>query len=507
MTERFKIAYIGAGSFRFSTVFFRDIARAAGSELPPVEVGLCDIDEKSLKINEIYFRRIARKAKRKIGADIRIQASVNRRDVLENADFVYKSISVGIQESEFFDIYLPLKFGIPQNTGDTVGPGGLFRALRTNAVSAAIAEDIKELCPKAPILSYTNPQATIVLAARRVAPDIQFIGLCHELFGGLKTLHKWATKFHDFNIPNWEDLEVEYGGVNHFAWFTKLEYNGQDLYPVLQQDARKLVLKKFSRPFNFYLLDKHSYFPYPGSRHVAEFIPEYYNYFNHVIQCPYWHFPKIRNVIGLAKLRRIAYALIKAVNRGLFWVPGPAHSGEKAMDMTIDWWKKRENVYVVNIPNTHPDYNKIIPELPDECIVEVPAFFKNGKIMPVKTIHLPRNIADLVRPHAEQQKLTVDAALGDSLDLVIKAMLHDPMCAWIEDDDRIEYLTKIMLYHERKWMPEKWRSWIPKKDELQESKWWVSEKDLSLKNKNYLKKKFPVDQRLKSKAFFWKDLA
>ncbi len=498
--ERFKLAYIGAGSFRFSLGFFRNIINA--TELLPMEVALCDVNEKSLKIMTKILKRMVKKGSKKIGYDeneIKVTSSSNRRHVLENADFVYKSISVGIQAAEWYDNYLPIKFGIPQNTGDTVGPGGLFRGLRTNPVVAEIAKDMKELCPNAPLLNYTNPQATIVMAAKTVAPDIEYIGLCHELFGGLNAMHKFANKMMSLNVPSRWDFDVEYAGVNHFAWFTKVEYGGQDLYPALREKAMDAMYKNIGgRGFNFYLLDKHNWFPYPGSRHVAEFLPDYYNYFNHEIQCPHWSFPVIRNVWGLGFNRRTSYWGFKAMAKGIAPVPGPRKKGEHAMEMTLDWRDNNPKQHVVNLMN-----NGTVPELPDDCVVEVPGRFKDGKMVPVGTVHLPDNVADLVRPHAEQHRLTVDAALGNDIDLVIKAMKHDPMAKWIEDEEKLEYLTKLMLYYQQDWLPEKWQEWIPTKSELKKSKWWVGKKDLSKWMFRYKKVKFPPKPELKKKAFFW----
>jgi alpha-galactosidase len=500
MVDRFKVAYIGAGSFRFSTPFFMDMANMSAKHHLPLEVGLCDVDEKSLVMMDKYFKRIVAKAQRQHGADITVFSSTDRIKVLENADFVYKSISIGMQDSEWYDNYLPMKFGIPQNTGDTVGPGGVFRGLRTNPVAAEMAKDVKKYCPKAPVLNYTNPQATIVMAARTVCPDVQWIGLCHELFGGMGTIKNWLAKYQNLEVARWEDLEYEYGGVNHFAWLTKLAYKGEDLYPKLRDDAHKLVMEKFSRPFNFFLLKKHGYFPYPGSRHVAEFMFEYYNYFNHKVQSPYWNFPVIRNVPQLATARRLAYRAMKLSSKGLFWVPSARSSGEKALEMTMDWKFNAPNLHVVNLPN-----KGIIPELPEDCTVEIPAFFKDGQITPKGTIHMPKEVVDLVRPHAEQHRYTVNGALGNSMELVIKAMQHDPMCGFIEDPDKIEFLTKLMLYYQQEWLPPQWKEWIPSEAELKESKWWVAPKDLIKDNKEYLKVMFPPKEELKSKAFFWKN--
>lgn len=504
-TDRFKLTYIGAGSFRFSMGLFRNIVNAQG--LMPMEVDLCDIDEKSLDIMTKILTRMVDKASSILGYDkskIKITAHSDYHEALENADFVYKSISVGLQKAEWFDNYLPLKFGIPQNTGDTCGPGGLFRGLRTNLVAADIAKTMNKLCPKATLLNYTNPQASIVMAARTLAPDVQFIGLCHELFGGSRALEKYANKYLQLGLKKWQDLDLEYGGINHFAWYTKIAYNGKDLYPQLRQDAQKLMKKRLGRRgFNFHLLEKFNYFPYPGSRHIAEFMTDYYNIFNQYIQSRYWHFPYIRSVYFLDKRRKYIYRGFQKMANGKKDVPGPQKEGEHAMEMTIDWRDSNPNHHVVNIPNTHPDYAKIIPQLPDDCIVEVPGYFKGQKILPVKQIELPDQVADLIRPHAEQTRYTVDAALGNDLDLCVKAMQHDPMANWIEDDDKLEYLTKLMLYYQQEWLPEEWKEWIPKKEELEKHKWWVSKKDLSVAFWKYRRVPFKPKKSLKSKAFFW----
>ncbi len=505
MSDRFKIVYIGAGSFRFSIVLFFDICRAI--KLSPIEVWLVDIDEKSLDIMTRAFKNMVKKAKRRNQIDIKVFSTSDRTEAMQDADFIYKSISVGIQKSEWFDNYLPLKFGLPQNTGDTLGAGGLFRSFRTNHIVADIARDMKKFCPKAPLLNYTNPQASIVMSARAVAPDVQYIGLCHELFGGMKILRKWYNKKMGGKVKNWEDFNYEYAGVNHFTFITKFGYKGNDLYPELREQAHSLVLdKKIKRNYNFHLLEKYGFFPYAGGRHIAEFMTEYYNYFNYKIQSPYWNFPVVRNVPGLDKQRRIIYKLYNLIAKGII-VPKPRNIGEKAIEMTLDWKDSLNNEnninHVVNIPNNHPSFGLIVPELPEDCIVEVPGHFKNGIITPIKKINLSSEIADLVRPHAEQQRLTVNASLGNSMDLCIKAMQHDTMANWIEDDEKLEYLTKLMLYYQKQWLPESWKEWIPSENELKESKWWISPEELSLKGKNYLKIKFAPDEKLKKKAYFW----
>jgi len=506
MAKRLKLAYVGAGSFRFSIGLFRNIV--AATELLPMDVALCDIDADSLDLMARILRRMVKKAAilmKYEESDITVSSSTDRRAVLDNADFVCMSISVGLQAAEWIDIYLPLKCGIPQNTGDTVGPGGLFRALRTNPVCAAVVRDVKELCPRALVLNYSNPISTCSLAARTAAPDIQFIGLCHELFGGMETLRHFYGERAGTRMSNWRDIAIRYGGVNHFSWLTSIEYAGRDLYPPLRNNAHQLVLDGFRRRdaangFNFHLLEKTGYFPYPGARHVAEFLPDYYNYFNHERenQCPHWDFPPIRDVPKLALQRRLAYLGFRMLAKGLVPTPGPTKEGELAIDMAVDWLGESQTEYVMNVMNSGT-----VPELPDECVVEVPGRFHSGRVLNPGTVHLSREVADYVRPHCEQQELTVRAALGDDIGLVVKAMVHDPMNAWIEDDDRIEHLARLMLFYEQQWLPKEWKEWIPTKRELMRSKYWVSPEGLSARNGAYLRKEFPVREELRRKAFFW----
>ena len=205
MADRFKLAYIGAGSFRFSLGFYRNIVNA--TELLPMEVALCDIDPVSLELMTNIFKRMVKKAAAKKGykeSDIEVTASTDRRVVLENADCVYKSISVGMQESEWFDIYLPLKFGSLKTQGDRWVQAVYSAIYRTDPACFGIVKDMKELCSRAPLLNYTNPASCCTLAGRTAAPEVNFIGLCHELFGGMGVLKRFYNQKCNKHIKRWQ---------------------------------------------------------------------------------------------------------------------------------------------------------------------------------------------------------------------------------------------------------------------------------------------------------------
>jgi alpha-galactosidase len=469
MVERLKIAYIGAGSHRFSIGLFKNIIDA--KNLHPMDVFLVDIDENITKWTANLLQNMAKKT----GADVRVTGTTDRRIAFENCDFLYKSISVGGQKAEWFDNYIPVKFGIFQNTGDTCGPGGFFRALRCCYVVDQIARDMKEYCPKAVLLNYTNPQAQIVTAARNVMPDLQYIGLCHELFGGMKAVQLLMNEL-GHPTKSWEEFDIRYGGVNHFVWLTGLKLNGQDLYPELLANAQMAYEKRIGgRTFNWYLTTKYQCFPYPGSRHVAEFMPQYFNFFNHTKA---FGITPIRNVYNLAQSHKWAIQNFKVMGTDLFkdYVPTPSRHGERAMEMTTDWKDNNPHHHVVNIPN-----KGFIPNLPEDAVVEVPGFFKDGKIVGVRMGPLPDKVADLVRPFTEIYGLAAKAAISGDRDVILYALQRlDPMAKFIEDDEKIEAMVDLMLYYQQEWLPAfKNNGVIPTLDQLRARKYFVDKNDLN----------------------------
>jgi alpha-galactosidase len=469
MTDnRLKLAYIGAGSHRFSIGLFKNIINA--KDLHPMDVVLLDIDENVVKWTTNLLQNMANKA----GVDVKVTGTTNRREAFENCDFIYKSISVGAQKAEWFDNYIPVKFGIFQNTGDTCGPGGFFRALRCCYVVDKIARDMKEYCPKAVLLNYTNPQAQIVKAARNVMPDLQYIGLCHELFGGMKAVQLLMNRL-GYAVKNWEEFDITYGGVNHFVWLTGLKLNGEDLYQKLLDNAEMAYKERIGgRTFNWYLTTKYNCFPYPGSRHVAEFMPEYFNYFNHTKA---FGIVPIRNVYHLAESHKWKLQEFKILGQALFkdYVPEPTSHGEKAMEMTSDWKNNTPAHHVVNIPN-----KGFISNLPEDAVIEIPGYFKDGKIVGVKMGALPNKVAERVRPFCDIYNLAAEAAIKGDRDMILKALTNlDPMAKFIEDNEKVEQMVDLMLYYQQSWLPAfKDAGVIPSWDQLKARKYVVEKSDL-----------------------------
>ncbi|GAB4313777.1 MAG: alpha-glucosidase/alpha-galactosidase [Promethearchaeota archaeon] len=500
-----KIVYLGAGSFRFSYGLFRNLC--AAGEVIPLEVWLVDVDSPLLEVMRGFLTRQARK----YHVPLSIHATPDRREALPGADVVYKSISIGQQDSEWYDVHVPQKFGIPQNTGDTVGPGGLFRALRVVPVVEEIVRDVEELCPDALLLNYTNPQAPIVLGAKNTAPRVQTVGLCHELFGGMRTvvkllreaLRREGTPELAKKLPHWEDLLPRYAGVNHFTWL--LSFAGKDarvdLYDVLRRHASEGG-KLAGRPFNFHLLERYGLFPLPGSRHVAEFLPEYYNYFNHLEAAKLWGMPKLRNVAMLRRARKLAIWGYRQVAKGRLRPPKPSVRGERAIEMTVDWLESKAGTrvaspreHVVNVLN---EGGAVVPSLPDGCVVEVPSTFVDGRVVPTSPGPLPAEVRDLVAVHAKNTALFVDAATSGDPDKLLKAMLADPMCQFVEDDDAVEDMTWNLLHYEARWLP-RFAESVPTRQDLEKLKHHVTPRDLAGRRAKAVK--WPPRPELASKAY------
>jgi len=491
--RKYKIVYIGAGSFRFTIPCAMNILDFAKT-FHPVELWLVDINSSALKMMDEAIRQMIYMH----NMDINLHLTTDRTKALPNADIVLISISIGMQKSEWFDIHIPLKFGIPQNTGDTVGPGGIFRGVRTIPVIVEFMKDIAKLCPHATVLNYTNPQGFLMLAAFQTAPNIQAVGLCHELF------YVNTKKFGRFlNLCGVENSKkgkftFKYGGLNHFSWVTEITYNGQDLYPKMREKADyAYTSEKYGRPYNYYLLKKYGYFCYVEDRHVAEFIPHYYNFFNYK-KSPFG-IVKLRNVHTIAKQRRLVYGLIKWLkhNRNRWAVKliaRPMEGGEKALLMMKDKYNNVSKHHVCNVLN-----KGIIPNLPDNCAIEVPCYFENDELKVTNIGQLPKNIAELVMPHAKIQQLVVDAANSGEPDDLLKALLADPMCQFIEDDEKIEAMMWNMLYYEKKWFPNFSES-IPNYNEIKKLKYHIKKKELYSYHKARMEKYCP-DSHLKAKSW------
>ena len=211
-----KVTLIGAGSAVFARQVMTDILAVDGLERGVF--ALVDIDPVRLDL----ARRIAEKLVDLSGKAWTVEASTERLDVLKETDYVINSIEVAGLQNVRHDYDIPLKYGVDQCIGDTIGPGGIFKALRTGPAWLDIVADVEREAPRAAVMNYTNPMSILTLAASR-ATGLEVVGLCHSVQGTSRLLAEFL------DVP-YDELTWRCAGINHNAWFTKLEHHGKDLY-------------------------------------------------------------------------------------------------------------------------------------------------------------------------------------------------------------------------------------------------------------------------------------
>ena len=216
-----KVVFIGAGSFGFTRGLVRDLLTF--DLLSDAEIALVDINKQRLD----FARRACQKIVDQGGYGAKVTATLNRRDALKGADAVCVTILSGSTSVWQHDILIPKYYGIDTNVGDTRGPSGIFRALRTIPEMVAIARDMEQLCPRAMMLNYTNPMAMLCHAMNRQT-SIQLTGLCHSVQGTAGMIERWLKL-----KPG--SMEYTCAGINHMAWYLSLEHKGRDLYPRLKK--------------------------------------------------------------------------------------------------------------------------------------------------------------------------------------------------------------------------------------------------------------------------------
>lgn len=252
-----KIAMIGAGS-GFTSRLAIDILN-----IPHLTEGvfaLVDIDGERLKL----AHRLVEKVVELSGKDWMVISSTDRTDVMADADYLINTIEVSGMETVKYDHEIPLEYGVKQCIGDTIGPGGVFKALRTIPAWVDILKDAERLCPGALVMNYTNPMSMVTLAAIETS-EMPVIGLCHSIQGTSRQLAKYL------DIP-YEELDWECAGVNHMSWFTKLSCEGKDMYPRLRERAGDPEIYE-KDPIRFETMLHLGFFPSESSGHFSEYVP------------------------------------------------------------------------------------------------------------------------------------------------------------------------------------------------------------------------------------------
>jgi len=430
-----KITFMGAGS----TIFAKNVL--GDSMLTPAladsVIALYDIDAQRLKESELMLRAIHKNINSK--AVIETYCGVeNRKDALRGANYVVNAIQVGLYEPcTVTDFEVPKKYGLRQTIADTLGIGGIFRALRTIPVMVDFARDMEEVCPDAWFLNYTNPMCMLTGAMLTMTP-IKTVGLCHSVQVCVPNLLKGLGMEYD------DTIQWNIAGINHMAWLLSVSKDGKDLYPEIKRRAAQRT-EKHDDMVRYEIMKRFGYYVTESSEHNAEYMP----YF---IKSQYPELIDQFN-IPLDEYPR------RCVNQIAKW---NAQRDELMQDANLNHVRSKEYAsHIMEAMETNQPYkfggnvmnNGLIPNLPSNAVVEVPCIVDKNGVVPCYVGNLPEQLAALNRTNINVQLLTIEAARTLKKDYIYQAAMLDPHTSAELPIDKIVALCDDLIEAHEGWLP------------------------------------------------------
>lgn len=424
-----KIAYVGGGSRGWAWGLMSDLVAADDIS---GEVALYDIDMKAADDNVIIGNKFnsAEGAK----SEWKYYATKTLEEALTGADFVVISILPGTFDEMQSDVHTPEKYGIYQSVGDTVGPGGIIRALRTIPMMQTIAEAVKKCCPDAWVINYTNPMTVSVKALYETFPEIKAFGCCHEVFGTQKLLISALFEYCNIKNVKREDIKVNVIGINHFTWLTKVQYKNIDIFPIYMKLAEQYAESGYtkgkdvnwannsfecSHKVKFDLFRRFGVIAAAGDRHLAEFCPGKW-YLESPEKVKEWGFGLTTVAYRKEELKgRLAKSARRVSGEEPITL---SNTGEDGVNQIRALLGLEDMVTNVNIPNIGQ-----IPNLPLGAVVETNAVFRDNSLEPCLAGNLPTEIHGMISRIVAEQETVVKAAMNRDVELAFKAFVNDPL--------------------------------------------------------------------------------
>ena len=444
-----KIVLIGAGSVVFTRGLIADLIQSSTGR--PRTLALVDIDPDALETAEGLGRRMI--AAR--DADIHIEASTDRRDLLPDADVVITTIGVGGRRAWEQDVFIPRRYGIYQPVGDTMMPGGISRAMRMIPALVEIAHDVQALCPEAWFFNYSNPMTANCWAIHQ-ATGLNAVGLCHGAFSVERELGRLVG-------ARPEEVSSMAVGLNHLTFFYDLRWRGQDAWPLVRRrlaQERDLPFDRASfgqtiprslttrtNPFSWSLFEAYGGYPSANDRHVTEFFPERFpagRYYGATLGVDAFSFEEVIADGDRLYASMRAQALgEKPLDERVFQRSSGEH--EQIVDILDSIELDRRKVFFVNVPN-----RGAVPNLPDDAILELPAAATAGGLRPLQVLDFPDTLAAIITRKLAGIRLTVEAALTGSRALMVEALLEDGA---VTDPVMARALADDLLDAQRPYLP------------------------------------------------------
>jgi alpha-galactosidase len=429
-----KITLLGAGS-GFTHPLMTDILNIEGMDSGTI--GLIDIDGKRLEVNIRLINRLIELMGKK---NWKVDASTDRKEVLKGTDYLISTIEVSGTKCVRFDNDIPKKYGIDQCIGDTIGPGGIMKALRTLPPFLEILADAKKLCPNALIMNYTNPMSIMSLGSTRFT-DQPYVGLCHSVQG---TSMKIANMV---GIP-YEEMKWRCGGINHMAWFTELSWKGRDVYPMLLAGMKKKDIYE-QDPIRLEMMKEFGYFVTESSGHFSEYVPYFrkrpelikkYCRKDYLGGSSFYadNWPKWRKATDENRRQMAAGKEEMSLKRG----------HEYASDIIEGHYFDRQKTIYASVPNTG-----LIPNLPLTGVVEVATLVNKQGYTPTYFGNLPEQVAALCRSNMTVFELAVQGILNNDRESIIHSMMLDPLSSAVCCPAEIRKMAEDLFKAEKKYIP------------------------------------------------------
>jgi alpha-galactosidase len=428
-----KVAIIGAGSIVFCKTLMLDILATPGLE--GTEFALMAPSTRRTSQVEAFANRVIKAN----GLPAKVWKTTDRREALKGADYVIATFQVGGTQAFEMDVHIPLRFGVDQCIGDTLGPGGIFRTLRSLPVMMDLAHDMEELCPNALLLNYVNPMATNCWALGKT--KVQFVGLCH----GVQTTMDLISGY--VGLPK-DQIDFLAAGINHMAWFLKLEHQGRDLYPILRE--------RFERP-EYYVNEKvrgevfrhFGYFMTESTGHLSEYLPYFRK--DQMALDLYCDEPAFGGETGA--YLRWGQGVDEKYNQQDILANESAELPRRSIEYgsyiieAIEMGKRfKLNGNVIN--------NGMIANLPADCCAEGPIYVDRLGLHKTIVGDLPPQCAALNLTNINVQRLAVEAGLTGDPEHIVHACALDPLTSARLTLKEIRDMACAMLDAESQWLPQ-----------------------------------------------------
>lgn len=441
-----KIAIIGAGSMVFSTTLLNDILQTLGLE--DVTVALMGPTMSKLKKVEDYTNKIIKKN----NLSIQIFSTTDRREAIKDADFVIATFQIGGMEAYRYDYEIPMKYGVDQCLGQCVGPGGVFRGMRSIPVLTDIMHDMEELCPEALLLNYVNPMAACCIGMSK-SSNIKFVGLCH----GVQTTMDLIAGYVDSKK---EDIDFLAAGINHMAWFLKLEKDGKDIYPLFRENIEKP---------QYYINDKvrievaryFGYFMTESTGHLSEYL--YWFRKNKEALDTYCDQPAFGGETGA--YYKYCCAMEEKFKKVDILSLESGDLGPRSHDYCSYIIEAMKTGKTFRLNGNIMNDEGFISNLPKECCVEVPVFVDKMGLHPAHVGSLPQQLAALNQANVTVQLLAAEAAVTGDPELAFAACAMDPLTSAALSLKETRNMVIELFEAEAKWLPQ-FNGSKPKKIEI-----------------------------------------